>query len=91
MKRKKQTKPDMRSDKRRKRETTSGFTVLNARNKNDHDPDAPDIEKISVDSLRTLVKEYRQPPNQTKQSEFMEAMADRVERLATDDPRMRPI
>jgi hypothetical protein len=90
MKRKKRTKPDTRSGKRRKQETTAGFTVTNARKQSDQDPDESDIEKMSVDSLRTLVKGYRQsPPNQTKQSEVMEAMADRVERLATDDPRMR--
>jgi hypothetical protein len=62
-KRKKRTKTDTRSGKKQKQKTTSGFTVTNAEDKSDQESDESDIEKMSVDSLRTLVKGYRQSPN----------------------------
>jgi hypothetical protein len=80
----KPAKPDTPSGKRQKQKTTSGFTVGDAEDKDDQE-DESDIEKMSIDSLRNLVKGYRQSP---KQSEIMDAMADRVKRMATEEPRM---
>jgi hypothetical protein len=62
MKRKRQTKPDARSGQRRKQGTTTRFTVANTRRESDQDHDESGIEKMSVESLRTLVKGYRESP-----------------------------
>jgi hypothetical protein len=90
-----------------RQEIPSAFTVTSSTDYHDEDSSI-ETEKLSVNSLRKLVREYRrgtpsprqlspssQTPTETRispqRSQIMEAMADRVERLATEEPGMRAI
>jgi hypothetical protein len=76
----------------RMREDRTPFTVTN------EEDSTSDTEKLSVNALKTLVREYRKgtpapTPNlssETPRSQIMEALAERVENLETDEPGMRP-
>jgi hypothetical protein len=83
------------------RENPAPFTVTNTKDEHDEDS-ASETEKLSVNALRTLVREYRrgtpapipspssETPRSPKRSQIMEALTERVESLETNEPGMRP-